>query len=188
MNCWINKNDYLIYEKEVRLHVPWRWMAPEYLNARYFTDTSDVWSFGVLFWEILSLGRIPYGHQGYDEVAMNLKTGYRLPCPDGLEYITLWRPEKLYESISKTCFIANPNKRGTFSDVVQILRSDLTEEEALFHDQMTEHYKSKLKVDVEGLIGKIGGLLGIMLGFSFIKFVDMFEQIWDLISYIFPHM
>ena len=136
-------NDYLIYEKEVRLHVPWRWMAPEYLNARYFTDTSDVWSFGVLFWEILSLGRIPYGHQGYDEVVMNLKTGYRLPCPDGLEYVSLWRPEKLYESISKTCFIADPNKRGTFSDVVQILRRELTEEELLFYEQMTENYKSK---------------------------------------------
>ena len=52
----------------------------------------------------------------------------------------------------------------------------------------TEHYESKIKVDEEALIGKIGGLLGIMLGFSFIKFVDMFEQIWDLISYIFPHM
>ena len=52
----------------------------------------------------------------------------------------------------------------------------------------TEHYESKIKVDEEALIGKIGGLLGIMLGFSFIRLVDMFEQIWEFISNIFPHM
>ena len=48
--------------------------------------------------------------------------------------------------------------------------------------------ESKIKVDEEPLIGKIGGLLGIMLGFSFIRLVDMFEQIWEFISNIFPHM
>ena len=52
----------------------------------------------------------------------------------------------------------------------------------------TEHYESKIKVDEEALIGKIGGLLGIMLGFSFIRLVDMFDQIWDFISYIIPQM
>ena len=136
-------NDYLIYEKEVRLHVPWRWMALEYLNCRYFTDTSDVWSFGILFWEILSLGRIPYGHQGYDEVVSKLKSGYRLPCPDGQEYISSWSPEKFFNKISDVCFIADPNERALFSDVVEIIKQQLTEGELDFYNKMKESYKSK---------------------------------------------
>ena len=51
-----------------------------------------------------------------------------------------------------------------------------------------EHYESKIKVDEEALIVEIGGLLGIMLGFSFIRLVDMFDQIWDFISCIIPQM
>ena len=136
-------NDYLIYEKEVRLHVPWRWMALEYLQGRYFTDTSDVWSFGVLLWEILSLGRIPYGHQGYDEVVSKLNTGYRLPCPDGLIYVLLFSPEKLFQQLSNLCFVAGPNERGTFSDVVEILKEQLSKEEISFYDEMIESYKKK---------------------------------------------
>ena len=118
-------------------------MALEYLHGRYFTDTSDVWSFGVLFWEILSLGRIPYGHQGYDEVVSKLKTGYRLPCPDGLSYISLFSPEKLFHQISNLCFVADPNERGSFSDVVEILKEQLSQEESSFYDEMIESYKTK---------------------------------------------
>ena len=62
-------------------------MALEYLTESYFTLKSDVWSFGVLFWEILSLGKVPYGQQSYDEVLEGLKNGYRLYFPENLEYI-----------------------------------------------------------------------------------------------------
>ena len=75
-------NDYAIYEKESREFVPWRWMAMEYLMDQYFTLTSDVWSYGVLFWEILSFGKIPYGHQDYDEVVAKLESGSRLTYPN----------------------------------------------------------------------------------------------------------
>ena len=135
-------NDYLIYEKETRLFVPWRWMALEYLTNNYFTLTSDVWSFGVLFWEMLSFGRTPYGHQGYDELLTKLKTGYRLPCPDEIEHITTWSPKELFNKLSNACFVAEPADRETFSAVVEIIGKELSQEEIMRYTQMRENYKS----------------------------------------------
>ena len=40
--------------------MPVRWMAPEVITRRQITNKSDVWSFGVLMWEIFSLGAVPY--------------------------------------------------------------------------------------------------------------------------------
>ena len=135
-------NDYLIYEKEARLLVPWRWMAIEYLNDNYFTLTSDVWSFGVLFWEIFSFGKTPYGHQGYDEVVEKLQTKYRLVCPKEIKEASSWSPEEIYIKISSACFIADPKVRSTFSEIVKILRNELSQEEFLCYTQMKDTYLS----------------------------------------------
>ena len=67
------------YEKETRLLVPWKWMALEYLKNGILNLKSDIWSYGVLFWEIFSFGRVPYGHQDYEELVPKLDNGYRLP-------------------------------------------------------------------------------------------------------------
>ena len=48
------------YKKEDRRNVPWKWMAVDFLETSIFTMSSDVWSFGVVFWEMLSIGRTPY--------------------------------------------------------------------------------------------------------------------------------
>ena len=72
----------LTYPKASRVFVPWRWMAIEYMTSSYFTMASDVWSFGVVVWEIFSLGKEPYVGQNVEDMIMKLKDGYSLPCPE----------------------------------------------------------------------------------------------------------
>ena len=55
-------------------------------------------------WEIFSLGRSPYGQQGYEEVMERLENGYRLPCPREATEISAWSAEKLYRKISNVYF------------------------------------------------------------------------------------
>ena len=66
----------------MRASVPWKWMAPEYLQSGRFTIYSDVWSFGILLWEIFSLGKEPYMGTTYEDLKGKLLAGYRLPFPE----------------------------------------------------------------------------------------------------------
>ncbi|KMQ85432.1 proto-oncogene tyrosine-protein kinase ros, partial [Lasius niger] len=61
--------------------LPVRWMAPESLMDGIFTSKSDVWAFGVLMWEITSLGEQPYSIKTNDEVLQYVCEGGKLPKP-----------------------------------------------------------------------------------------------------------
>ncbi|XP_051711345.2 proto-oncogene tyrosine-protein kinase ROS isoform X1 [Oryctolagus cuniculus] len=82
----IYKNDY--YRKRGEGLLPVRWMAPESLMDGIFTTQSDVWSFGILIWEILTLGHQPYPAHSNLDVLNYVQTGGRLEpprnCPDDL--------------------------------------------------------------------------------------------------------
>ena len=130
------------YEKTCRLLVPWRWMAIEYLKDDFFTLKSDVWSYGVTLWEILSFGRTPYGRQDYDEVLRKLESGYQLIFPDDCKSITSWSPEQIYEEISGGCFAMNPDSRQHFSGIVKTLETYLTTEENPIWSRMNEMYQN----------------------------------------------
>ena len=135
--------DNLKYKKSSRMLVPWRWMAIEYLTRDFFTLTSDVWSFGVLFYEILSFGESPYGQQGYEEVIDKLQKGYRLTCPKKIKGMkTSWVPKKVYEKVSQVCFKEDPIERASFSDVIEILKKVLRQEEIDHYDKMKNLYTS----------------------------------------------
>ena len=129
------------YEKEARLFVPWKWMPFEYLKNDFLTLKSDVWSYGVLLWEIMSFGRIPYGHLDYNEILEKLEDGYRLTCPVEIKTISSWSPETLYQNASKTCFVEDLEERGTFSDILRILEEELWEEEKMCYKEMEESYQ-----------------------------------------------
>ncbi|XP_035208124.1 proto-oncogene tyrosine-protein kinase ROS-like, partial [Stegodyphus dumicola] len=87
----IYKNDY--YRKEGEGLLPVRWMAPESLVYGVFTSQSDVWAFGVLLWEVMTLGQQPYPARSNMEVLHYVRDGGRLDkpenCPDDLKEIML---------------------------------------------------------------------------------------------------
>ena len=74
--------DNIRYKKQKRYYVPWKWMALEYLQTGDLTITSDVWSYGVVLWEIFSLGKEPYMNKDLEDMLAQLKDGYQLSCPE----------------------------------------------------------------------------------------------------------
>ena len=83
-----------------------KWTAPEAALYNRFTIKSDVWSFGIVLYEIITYGRIPYPGMKDDEVLEALQQGYRKPRPIGC-------PDKLY-GIMSDCWKEKPQDRLTF--------------------------------------------------------------------------
>lgn len=61
--------------------IPVRWTAPEAIAFRKFTSSSDVWSYGVVMWEVVSYGERPYWNWSNQDVIRAVDRGYRLPPP-----------------------------------------------------------------------------------------------------------
>ena len=104
-------------------------MALEFINFGYFTLASDVWSYGVLTWEIFAFGEEPYSGIMFDEMVLGLKRGYRLPCPDKIQQISDWQFSGFYSKLSRMCFDKNPMERGTFSEIIDMIELELTQDE-----------------------------------------------------------
>ena len=64
-------------------------MALEYLQTGCLTITSDVWSYGIVLWELFSLGKEPYVGKNVEEMILKLKDGYHLPCPEEVNEVRL---------------------------------------------------------------------------------------------------
>lgn len=66
--------DDTIYHMQTNVPCPVRWMPPESIADRQFSPASDVWSFGILQWEMFHPDKTPYEHLGNIEVAMKVLT------------------------------------------------------------------------------------------------------------------
>ena len=62
-------------------------MAIEYLQTGHLTITSDVWSYGIVFRELFSLGKESYVGQNVEDMITKLKDGYHLPCPEEVNQV-----------------------------------------------------------------------------------------------------
>ncbi|XP_065841633.1 fibroblast growth factor receptor 3-like isoform X2 [Oscarella lobularis] len=102
--------------------VPYKWTAPEALLHRVFTEASDVWSFGVLLWEIATLGSAPYpGVPAENLYDLLTKDGYRMRKPRTCS-------RKFYDLMLK-CWALNPIERPKFYELVTILEKALAQAE-----------------------------------------------------------
>ena len=128
--------DNIFYPKLARREKSCKWMAMEFLKFGYFTTTSDVWSYGVTFWEILALGEEPYSDLSVDDLIQSLIDVHRLECPvnvnGSIEYDFLG----LFNKVSSMCFVNDPTKRKTFCDVVGVLEAELSQEECDAYKEM----------------------------------------------------
>ncbi|XP_022089760.1 tyrosine kinase receptor Cad96Ca-like [Acanthaster planci] len=71
-----------VYQRESKGPLPMRWMALESLLDDVYTIQSDVWSFGILMWEIVTLGARPYPHiMTAKDMVHQLRGGYRMAKP-----------------------------------------------------------------------------------------------------------
>ena len=75
-------NCHIIIPLYLFVQVPVKWMAPEAVLERLYTTASDVWSFGILCWEVFSFGTTPYPRMGVNDVILALAQGYRMPRPE----------------------------------------------------------------------------------------------------------
>ncbi|KAE9552494.1 hypothetical protein FO519_004307 [Halicephalobus sp. NKZ332] len=97
--------------------LPLRWMAIESLKSFEYSFKSDVWSYGILLWELLSLGEVPYGTVENQQLLEFLESGQRLQKP-------IHCPVEFYE-IMKACWRKDPDLRPRFSEICEILRKIL---------------------------------------------------------------
>ncbi|KAK2725419.1 hypothetical protein QYM36_000051, partial [Artemia franciscana] len=101
------------YFKRSKGRVPVKWMAPESLADQLYTTKSDVWSFGILLWELCTLGSTPYPGLGPEKLYRLLKSGYRMERPDNCS-------QELY-SIMLHCWKDSPSDRPSFHELALIL-------------------------------------------------------------------
>ncbi|CAH2070984.1 unnamed protein product, partial [Iphiclides podalirius] len=102
-----------VYERKSDGRLPIRWMAPESLYDDIFSVKSDIWSFGVLLWEIVTLGSTPYPGLSAGDVMRKVRDGHRLEKPEHCR-------RELY-NIMYYCWEAEPSSRPDFKEVVGML-------------------------------------------------------------------
>ncbi|XP_072101513.1 ephrin type-B receptor 2 isoform X3 [Mobula birostris] len=93
--------------------IPIRWTAPEAIQYRKFTSASDVWSYGIVMWEVMSYGERPYWDMTNQDVINAIEQDYRLPppmdCPTALHQLML------------DCWQKDRNNRPKFGQIVNTL-------------------------------------------------------------------
>ncbi|XP_068445331.1 vascular endothelial growth factor receptor kdr-like isoform X2 [Clinocottus analis] len=136
------------YVRKGDARLPLKWMAPEAIFDKIYTTQSDVWSFGVLIWEIFSLGASPYpGVQIDEEFCCRLKEGTRMRAPE-------YSSSEIYQTMLD-CWHGEPQQRPTFTELVEHL-GDLLQASV---QQEGKHY---IPINT-ALLGKLGDLSATVL-------------------------
>uniref|UniRef100_A0AAY4BCL3 receptor protein-tyrosine kinase n=1 Tax=Denticeps clupeoides TaxID=299321 RepID=A0AAY4BCL3_9TELE len=107
----MNDSNYVV---KGNARLPVKWMSPESIFDCVYTVQSDVWSYGIMLWEIFSLGKSPYPEIMVDpRFYKMIKDGYHMSSPD-------FAPPEIY-NIMEMCWNLEPTLRPTFSKVGQLI-------------------------------------------------------------------
>ena len=108
------------YELPERYKFPIKWTAPEAILNNHFSIQGDVWSFGIVLYEIITYGHFPYPGMTNAEVLEKVVTGYHMPLPQGC-------PKALY-NIMVECWREESSNRPTFKNLQLHLEEFFTAE------------------------------------------------------------
>ncbi|BHF65615.1 hypothetical protein SprV_0200862800 [Sparganum proliferum] len=142
--------------------LPVRWMAPESLQSAYFTSQSDVWSFGVVLWEIATMACLPYQGMSHNEVITYVLDGNTLVsggapinCPP------------LLHSLMLHCWAFRPSQRPSFLQLLTLLAprfadADFRQASYFFHgDELSQTPAPAIAAEKQGELGRFGDLTNL---------------------------
>ncbi|KZS17897.1 Tyrosine-protein kinase receptor [Daphnia magna] len=138
----IYETDY--YRKGGKGLLPVRWMAPESLRDGVYTSQCDVWSFGVVLWEMATLASQPYQGLTNEQVLKYVIDGGVMERPEGC-------PDRLY-ILMESCWQFLAKKRPTFIDLIENLLPDVPSQFAsvsFYHSDVGVSARAALKAQYE---------------------------------------
>ncbi|XP_047423750.1 receptor-type tyrosine-protein kinase FLT3-like isoform X2 [Mugil cephalus] len=141
-----NDSNYVV-RGNVRL--PVKWMAPESIFQGLYTMKSDVWAYGILLWEIFSLGVTPYPGMKVDHKFYSMiERGFMMDCP-------YYADKLVYEMMCK-CWALEPSNRPSFSKLVSFMYDLLTDREDMLYYNMlnqdsSEYQNASAILDISSL-------------------------------------
>ncbi|XP_068734108.1 fibroblast growth factor receptor 2-like [Montipora capricornis] len=130
-----------IYEKKTKGRLPVKWTAYEALVYGTYTTKSDVWSFGILLYEIFTIGGSPYPRMDARKIAKLLQEGYRMLRPQHVD-------NELYK-IMMSCWLEDPIARPTFLNLKDKLEKMENQHKRLMN--MDIYDNTQLYANVEDL-------------------------------------
>ncbi|NXX13650.1 FLT3 kinase, partial [Podargus strigoides] len=135
----VNDSNYIV---RGNARLPVKWMAPESLFEMTYTMKSDVWSYGILLWEIFSLGVNPYpGIQVDTNFYKLIQSGFKMDRP--------YYARKDVYRVMQSCWALDSRKRPSFSQLVSSLACQLAEAEGAVYQNMKKNvstHNSSIKI------------------------------------------
>jgi len=132
---------------DTKAKLPVKWMALESIANSVYTSKSDVWSYGVVLWELLTRGATPYPDVANWDVFSYIRSGRRMPqphlCPD-VVYVLM-----------KECWIPNPLERPDFGEIITRLEEIIeppTRQSSVATEDDDDYYNLYVNVEVDDYV------------------------------------